>query len=122
MSKTRKQLLREARKFLKKGYIKGKWVYVKGIGYWDPSDGMPKLREMLAKRPNPDCNVCAQGAVYLACALDGDTNSKRAASIIRSLDRNAGPGRSVMGVNDNSYSVDGVLAVFDKTETRMRDD
>ncbi len=125
--KSRKELLADAKRLLKKNWTRGAWVIVKddegrSLAHWHPNNGMKKLRELLGSHPNPpDCQVCAQGAVYLACALDGDTDTKRARSIIRSLDRQT-LGRSVMSFNDAYESdIHKMEEVFDKTLTRMRD-
>lgn len=131
--KSRKELLTDAKRLLRKDWVKGNWVIVRdGEGTmtssWTPHMGMKKLKALLGSHPNPpDCAVCAQGAVYLACALDGDTDNKRAKSIIRSLDRQTTVASdyglpSVMHLNDSYESdIDKLEAVFDKTLARMKD-
>lgn len=140
MAKTKKQLLADAKRHLKHKFIQGSWVkFLKDDpsweggklleDYWRPGyHSFDHLKDLLKSRANPDCYVCAEGAVYLACAL-ADEDEETALELIAALNetvqatspsshtRDVGIG--VMHIND-STEIDNpkeqVLAVFELTE------
>lgn len=114
--KTMREILKEARQLLKSGWVKGEWVRFPDVGVWSKGDPWKDLQlliqEAKEKQANPKCQVCAEGAVYLACSLAGDEDHYRAEEIIQTLDSYT-PLGSVMGVNDQTGTkLDDVDAVF----------
>lgn len=127
--RTKKEIVQDARRYLKAHWTKGYWVRYEGIGAWAPDDYPDRedggLSELLAlierakkKRANPNCEVCAEGAVYLACALAGDTDTTRAREIIYQLDSHLG--HSIMEFNDDEADdVEEVDRIFARLEEKI---
>jgi hypothetical protein len=128
--KSRKQILRDAKRFLRTSWIKGKWVVFPDVGEWNPNAGMKSLQKLIAdakkKKANPECNVCAEGAVFLACALDGDEDNSRARILIAELNKRSkkldSEKRRTMIVNDDGRTkLEDVISIFDRTESEIVD-
>lgn len=129
--KSNKELLASAKELLKRGFVKGHWVVFPDIGVWKPGYGMHALKNLIEdakeKQANPNCHVCAEGAVYMACVLDGDLTDARAKWLINRLDdefRYRGLTRA-QHVNDaGDLLVDNlqqVVGIFDRVEESLID-
>src|SRR5262245_26144568 len=116
-----KEILAAAKAHLRSKYIQGKWVKFDAGEWWDPDvdDGYSdseraeikkltwdQLREYASKRANPGgCEVCSEGAIYYACAADGDETPKRAREIVSAMSKmvresDQFPTSSIVDTND----------------------
>lgn len=121
--KSKKQLLADARRFLKKGFVTGTWVEFPDIGEWGPSCSFDDLKDLIERakktQANPDCYVCAEGAVYLACAMAGES-IETAQELILKLDRATPSMRGgIMNFNDNRGDWAEVDHVFAEVEAAI---
>lgn len=122
----RKAVLKGARRLLKgeggkSGWIRSSWLMLKGSGtYWDPDKGWQALVELAPKLGGPNgeaCEMCAEGAIYVAAAKEGLTQSE-AESVIVDLQRAVYPVGGELPIphwNDaRARDVDEIIAGFDK--------
>lgn len=94
-----KRLARRAGNIFRGRYVKGNWVLGESPeGHavsWSPEDTedgddvLDSLRDFLDRNkllgPNdlvPDCKVCAEGAIYTACALDPEATDADASAVL----------------------------------------
>lgn len=129
-----KQILRDAKDLLRRGWVREEWIRYDGIGSWSPGDSWGKLEDLIEKaqtqQANPSCNVCAEGAVYLACAMAGE-DEQTARDLIKQLNNSVseiteGAYTDVVDFNDDedeeesgADSVNDILKVFNHAEKRV---
>lgn len=125
--KTSKQLLKSARQLLKRNWTEGSWIVFEDGEGWDPGCSWDKLTDKLREKPNPDCRVCAEGAVYLACALAGE-DQLTAKHLVNRLNERSKDiyGSDIISINDadaelseefgQPYGLGSVLTVFEELE------
>lgn len=79
----RSRLLGKAKAMLESNFVAGYWIRFPDGSSWSPggwgshAKKLESLRAMLKKYPNPpECSVCAEGAIYLACASDPEATGE----------------------------------------------